>query len=302
MKKNARNSRHEFPGAVRRSVARRAGYLCSYPGCRIPTIGPRSGADDRTMVTGEASHICAASPGGPRYSKTQSAAERTSIVNAIWLCKLHARAIDLDVTRYDANSIRCWKRLHEQNVSAAQLGSVELTGNRRKMAGGPAYDDILSSIPLIPARTHNASPRARGRRWCLPAKEQLKRIEAAVAQGYLASSKFAHDTWYTYEDICWRRRLPTVSLSDTHFAINLAPARLAVPDHLHHFVDEYISTRLQISCNGGGGCPDGWQEFNYLLQGGESSNPPHIDIVVAWLRDKCQETPRGRTYRVKKEK
>jgi hypothetical protein len=58
---------------------------------------------------GVASHIIAASPGGPRFDSRLSAAERASVRNAIWLCQTCAKLIDSDEDRYSLGKLAEWK-------------------------------------------------------------------------------------------------------------------------------------------------------------------------------------------------
>ena len=63
--------RDDFPKKVKETVAERAGYLCSIPYCNRPTVGPHSDPN-KSKCLGVAAHICAASPGGPRYKGVKS--------------------------------------------------------------------------------------------------------------------------------------------------------------------------------------------------------------------------------------
>lgn len=95
-------------------VAERAGYICSNPSCRRVTIGPDNASTEKSIKTGEAAHICAAAPGGPRYDMSQSASDRKSINNALWLCSTCADLIDKNGgSSYPAEHLRKWKRDHE---------------------------------------------------------------------------------------------------------------------------------------------------------------------------------------------
>lgn len=86
----------------------RVNHQCSRPGCHAPTSGPGTG--ESVVTVGTAAHICAASPGGPRFDHGQSTAERNSIENAIWLCNICAREIDLDPQRFTVELLKQWKR------------------------------------------------------------------------------------------------------------------------------------------------------------------------------------------------
>jgi hypothetical protein len=58
---------------------------------------------------GKAGHICAASPGGPRYDPSQTKEERRSQSNGIWLCSNHHDLIDLDPDKYTVDLLKQWK-------------------------------------------------------------------------------------------------------------------------------------------------------------------------------------------------
>jgi NAD(P)-dependent dehydrogenase (short-subunit alcohol dehydrogenase family) len=116
------NSRDDFSAKVKRAVAARAGWLCSLRGCGKHTTGPSEEGDDEVAITGEAAHICAASPGpgARRYDVSMTPGERSGINNAIWLCSDHAKLIDRDEARFTAEQLRAMKREHEAERARAQ--------------------------------------------------------------------------------------------------------------------------------------------------------------------------------------
>lgn len=126
-------TRDDFSQKVKNALALRAAYLCSFPGCQRPTVGPSDEAPDAHACVGEAAHITAAAPGpgARRYDPSLTKAERASIGNAIWLCATHARLIDRDEVTYTVEEIRRWKRTHERERNAA------ITGGRSPTSGGP---------------------------------------------------------------------------------------------------------------------------------------------------------------------
>ena len=87
----AKNSnRDEFSAPTKRLLEKQSGNHCSNPSCRRVTSAASS--DGQTVMSiGEASHITAAAPGGPRYDATLTSEERKSPENGIWLCKDHAK-------------------------------------------------------------------------------------------------------------------------------------------------------------------------------------------------------------------
>lgn len=108
----SQKSRDEFSERIKRTVAERAAYICANPACRKPTVGPHSDPD-KSLKTGEACHICAAAPGGPRFDAIQTSAQRGGIENAIWLCTVCSTRIDKDDSSYPVESLTEWKRNHE---------------------------------------------------------------------------------------------------------------------------------------------------------------------------------------------
>lgn len=313
---NTAARRDEFTKRTCGIVARRAGYICSYPGCRIPTIGPRSDADDRTVLTGEACHIRGASPEGPRYDAKQSPALRASVGNAIWMCKLHARAIDVDKARFTVDALARFKCLHEQMVSAAQLGFADINGRLRRRAGGPSYDDILSSISLTPTRAHDMSPRRGGLTYEPPSAVTRRKIRESITHGYWVQEELTPPllephpsvkgkaylgrcSRLAYEDACWRRRTFVIVVNQAGITIDLGPANLCAPHHLANFIEAYVAVVLGVWPDGNAGNDEGIVEFFYGFEPGSlDAVCGQIPIVVSWLRDKMDTTAgRSRSFR-----
>ncbi len=105
--------RDDFTKPVVLAVAQRAGYLCSNPDCRRPTSGPHSDPT-KALITGEACHICAAAPGGPRYNPAQTPEQRKSIQNAIWLCAVCSDKVDKDWRPWPDTRLMEMKEQHER--------------------------------------------------------------------------------------------------------------------------------------------------------------------------------------------
>ena len=110
--------RDDFPSRVVDTLAKRAGMRCSNPGCQQHTSGPQN-EPAKIINIGVASHITAASPGGPRYDHTLSSQDRCSISNGIWLCQTCAKLIDNDPIRYSVDKLHEWKQLAEANALKA---------------------------------------------------------------------------------------------------------------------------------------------------------------------------------------
>jgi hypothetical protein len=70
----------DFTPRTKRLLAHRVGYVCSNPECRAPTSGPCL-EPDKIVTAGDAAHITAASPTGPRYDPSLTPEERRSYDN-----------------------------------------------------------------------------------------------------------------------------------------------------------------------------------------------------------------------------
>lgn len=100
--------RNDFSKLVIDALAKRAGYLCSNPDCRQLTVGSNAVSTKSTII-GEAAHITAAAPGGPRYNEAITSEERSDISNGIWLCGKCATLIDKDPGNYSVALLHEWK-------------------------------------------------------------------------------------------------------------------------------------------------------------------------------------------------
>jgi hypothetical protein len=104
----AKKNRDDFTEQTKLKIAKRAGWLCSYPSCRYPTIGSTSDGDGEINV-GIAAHICAAAPGGPRYDPGMTPEQRRSPDNGIWMCQIHGKAVDAKDPMFTVELLHEWK-------------------------------------------------------------------------------------------------------------------------------------------------------------------------------------------------
>jgi hypothetical protein len=112
----------DFLRKVRKLIAERAGYRCSKPDCRRPTLGPGPGPADVACI-GVACHIYPAQPGGPRGGSGLPVEELQAASNGIWLCADHARLIDANQGRgYPPGLLRAWRQLHETYLTQEMRG------------------------------------------------------------------------------------------------------------------------------------------------------------------------------------
>lgn len=106
-------SRDDFTLETTRKLGERVNFLCSNPTCSSQTKGPHSDPT-KSVTTGIACHIHAASPGGPRYDASQTPDERKAVENGIWLCTTCSTRIDRDPDKYPVETLRAWKEAAER--------------------------------------------------------------------------------------------------------------------------------------------------------------------------------------------
>ena len=109
--------RDNFSKQTIRQLEVDAGHVCSYPQCRLVTRGDmlRNGTN-ASESAGQAAHITAASPKGPRYDPSLSHDQRRDISNGIWMCYTHGKYIDSAHASISAETLKAWKMQHESDV------------------------------------------------------------------------------------------------------------------------------------------------------------------------------------------
>jgi hypothetical protein len=123
------SARDNFTKGTIEKIAGRVNFLCSKPECGALTRGPHT-QTDKVINLGEAAHITAAAPGGPRYDASLTKQQRKHPSNGIWLCRPHAKLVDADDSRFTVEDLREWRRLAEERVFhalASRSGLVEGT-------------------------------------------------------------------------------------------------------------------------------------------------------------------------------
>lgn len=108
--------RDNFSKTIKDILAKRVGYLCSNPNCMRATSGPNEDEKKATSI-GVASHITAASEGGPRYDNNLTPLERKDINNGIWLCHNCSVLIDRDPDKYSVELLKEWKQKAEEKMT-----------------------------------------------------------------------------------------------------------------------------------------------------------------------------------------
>jgi hypothetical protein len=134
-------TRDDFAEATKQLLAKRVGYRCSNPACRVSTSGP---SDDPLKVVnlGVAAHITAASVGGPRFDASLNPEQRRDPCNGIWLCQNCAKLIDSDPHRFSGHLLRSWK------YAAEMAAKIEL-GKNMDSSLVSTFQEALSLMPEL---------------------------------------------------------------------------------------------------------------------------------------------------------
>lgn len=120
--------RDDFPQETKDVLAKRVGFRCSNPSCRLTTSGPRKDIA-KAINIGVAAHITAAASGGPRYDRSLTSEQRSESSNGIWLCQKCAKLVDNDANRYTAILLRQWKADAEHAVLREIEGSKGMSSS-----------------------------------------------------------------------------------------------------------------------------------------------------------------------------
>lgn len=94
--------------------------MLQHPDCRRPTVGPHSNPE-KSVCSGEAAHIVAASTEGPRSIPISTPEIRKSVKNGIWLCAACHELIDKDPEKYTIQLLENWKGTAEKRATDRQV-------------------------------------------------------------------------------------------------------------------------------------------------------------------------------------
>lgn len=136
----------DFSQTTKDLLAKKVGFRCSDPFCRKLTIGA-SADGSKAINVGEAAHITAAEPGGPRYDSIITEEQRKAEANGIWLCRTHAAMVDRDETYFTVELLLRWKALAEKESNEAIQGIVSVERNQFNLR--VLYDDLKACSEKI---------------------------------------------------------------------------------------------------------------------------------------------------------
>ena len=163
--------RDDFAKQTITEIAKGVGYRCSNPECARPTVGANA-AQDGLITIGVAAHICAASPGGPRYEPAQTREARRVKENGIWLCQNCGRLVDADAQKFTVEVLTGWKRRAQERAfrelvapgvpapteEAVRVGSIIAADNMS--AGDADFDELFAKIRAAARADMSAYKRA----------------------------------------------------------------------------------------------------------------------------------------------
>ena len=163
--------RDDFPKQTITEIAKGVGYRCSNPECARPTVGANA-AQDGLITIGVAAHICAASPGGPRYEPAQTREARRAKENGIWLCQNCGRLVDADAQKFTVEVLTGWKRSAQERAfrelvapgvaapteEAVRVGSIIAADNTS--AANADFDELFAKIQAAARADMSAYKRA----------------------------------------------------------------------------------------------------------------------------------------------
>jgi len=168
----------DFRPGVKRTLREQVAFHCSNPACWVSTVSAGDGPNDVTVL-GDAAHIHAAQPNGPRYLASMTMEERKDISNGIWLCQPCARAVDSEVSAHTADLLRSWKSKAIARVRSERMRTPPGVDDGKKelvaaLRGVPASDALL--INAIP-NTHAAIEKL------FEARDSRFKVETTFADG-----------------------------------------------------------------------------------------------------------------------
>jgi hypothetical protein len=199
--------RDDFPKQTITEIAKGVGYRCSNPECARRTVGANA-AQDGLITIGVAAHICAASPGGPRYEPAQTREARRARENGIWLCQNCGRLVDADAQKFTIEVLSGWKR------SAQERAFRELVA-----PGVPAPTEEFVRVGLIIAADNTSAADADFDKLFANIQAAARADVAAYKRAPNWSGEFVELTLRLYDD----QSAPPFSISKLPLAVEVAP-------------------------------------------------------------------------------
>ncbi|MEL6752102.1 MAG: hypothetical protein AAFO70_08490, partial [Pseudomonadota bacterium] len=179
-------NRDEFSPATKRAIERQARGHCSNPACRRLTHAATSDGAGEINI-GQASHICAAAPGGPRYDAQMTSEERAAADNGIWLCDVHGRAVDAKDSKFTVEELHRWKRQTNEDSWRSVMHNVPYGPDMQ----APTPDDLgrrLRAAASADLAVFRRTPKWPGTSVALTLTLKAKHVDEALSTRALANA------------------------------------------------------------------------------------------------------------------
>lgn len=179
-------NRDEFSPATKRAIERQARGHCSNPACRRLTHAATSDGAGEINI-GQASHICAAAPGGPRYDPQMTSDERAAADNGIWLCDVHGRAVDAKDSKFTVDELRAWKRQTNEDSWRSVMHNLPYGPGMQ----APTPDDLgrrLQAAASADLAVFRRTPKWPGTNVALTLTIKVKHVDEALSTRALAKA------------------------------------------------------------------------------------------------------------------
>jgi hypothetical protein len=179
-------NRDEFSPATKRAIERQARGHCSNPACRRLTHASTSDGAGEINI-GQASHVCAAAPGGPRYDPQMTSEERAATDNGIWLCDVHGRAVDTKDSKFTVEELREWKRQTNEDSWRSVMHNVPYGPDMQ----APTPDDLgrrLRAAASADLAVFRRTPKWPGTNVALTLTLKVKHVDEALSTRALANA------------------------------------------------------------------------------------------------------------------
>ena len=180
------NNRDEFSPSTKRAMERQARGHCSNPACRRLTHAATSDGAGEINI-GQASHICAAAPGGPRYDAQMAPSERAAADNGIWLCDVHGRAVDAKDSKFTVDELRGWKRQTNEDSWRSVMHNVPYGPDMRARTQNELMDRLRAAASADLA-VFRRTPKWPGTNVALTLTLKVKHVDEALSTRALANA------------------------------------------------------------------------------------------------------------------
>lgn len=184
-------NRDEFSPATKRAIERQARGHCSNPACRRLTHAATSDGAGEINI-GQASHICAAAPGGPRYDPQMTSDERAAADNGIWLCDVHGRAVDAKDSKFTVDELRGWKSQTNEDSWRSVMHNVPYGPDMQ----APTPDDLgrrLRAAASADLAVFRRTPKWPGTNVALTLTLKVNHVDEALSTRALANAVITLD-------------------------------------------------------------------------------------------------------------